>query len=109
MQYRVLPPHYHLILDVLVTAVLLTNLGLASLFFIQAREDFVFVLGRNPALNWLGLGMPPVTPARAGFFSLGSCLLACLAEVGAETAFCHDRHPPGLPSNRFHSRRAVST
>src|SRR6266850_7415909 len=49
-------PHRRLCLDALIAAVLLTVLGLTSSFFIQALVDFVFILGRKPALNWLGLG-----------------------------------------------------
>ena len=66
-------------LDALVAAVLLTILGLTSSFFIQALVDFIFVLGRKPALNWLGLGMLLVTLARAGFLGLRSYLLAHLS------------------------------
>src|SRR5262249_43393691 len=47
-----LHPHRHLFLDALLAAVLMTILGITSSFFIQALVDFVFVLGRKPALNW---------------------------------------------------------
>src|SRR5438552_2542917 len=42
MQYRILPPPIHLILDALVATVLLTILGLTLLFLIQALVDCVF-------------------------------------------------------------------
>ena len=63
-------PHSRLFLDAFFAAVLMTILGLTSSFFIQALVDFVFVLGRKPALNWLGLGMLLVTLARFGFLGL---------------------------------------
>ena len=98
MWYRVLLPHHHLILDALVAAVLLAILGLTSSFFIQALVDSVFVLGRKPALNWLGLGMLLVMLARAGFFGLRSHLLAHLSRrIEAETVIGYHRRPQGLP------------
>src|SRR5262245_61353266 len=91
-------PHSRLFLDALAAAVLMTVLGLTSSFFIQALVDFVFVLGRKPALNWLGLGMLLVTLARAGFFGLRSHLVAHLSHrIEAETIPGLHRHLPGLP------------
>jgi ATP-binding cassette subfamily B protein len=99
-------PHYHLFLDALIAAVLLTILGLTSSFFIQALVDFVFVLGRTPALNWLGLGMLLVTLARAGFLALRSHLLAHLSKrIDADTVLGYHRHLLGLPLTFFYSRR----
>src|SRR5712691_10833372 len=72
-------PHHRLFLDALLAAVLMTILGLTSSFFIQALVDFVFVLGRTPALNWLGLGMLLVTLARVSLLGLRSYLLAHLS------------------------------
>jgi ATP-binding cassette, subfamily C, bacteriocin exporter len=99
------PPH-RLILDALIAAVLLTILGLTSLFFIQALVDFVFVLGRKPALNWLRLGKLLVTLARAGFLGLRSYLLAHLSRrIDAGTVLSYRRHLLGLPLNFSFSRR----
>jgi ATP-binding cassette subfamily B protein len=99
-------PHHRLFLDALVAAVLLTILGLTSSFFIQALVDFVFVLGRTPALNWLGLGMLLVTLARVGFLGLRSYLLAHLSQrIDAETVLGYHRHLLGLPLTFFSSRR----
>jgi ATP-binding cassette, subfamily C, bacteriocin exporter len=99
-------PHRRLFLDALIAAVLLTVLGLTSSFFIQALVDFVFVLGRKPALNWLGLGMLLVSLARAGFLGLRSCLLTHLSQrIDAETVLGYHRHLLGLPLTFFNSRR----
>jgi ATP-binding cassette, subfamily C, bacteriocin exporter len=104
--FSILLPHYHLFLDALIAAVLLTILGLTSSFFIQALVDFVFVLGRTPTLNWLGLGMLLVTLARAGFLALRSHLLTHLSQrIDAETVLGYHRHLLGLPLTFFSSRR----
>src|SRR3989449_8406856 len=93
-------------LDALVAAALMTILGLTSSFFIQALVDFVFVLERKPALNWLGLGMLLVTLARAGFLGLRSFLLAHLSQrIDAETVPGYHRHLLGLPPTFYYSRR----
>ena len=99
-------PHSRLFLDALLAAVLMTILSLTSSFFIQALVDFVFVLGRKPALNWLGLGMLLVTMARVGFLGLRSYLLAHLSQrIDAETVLDYHRHLLGLPLTFFYSRR----
>jgi ATP-binding cassette subfamily B protein len=99
-------PYRHLFLDALIAAVLMTILGLTSSFFIQALVDFVFVLGRKPALNWLGLGMLLVSLARVGFLGLRSCLLAHLSQrIDADTVLGYHRHLLGLPLFFFLSRR----
>lgn len=99
-------PHRRLFLDALLAAVLMTILGLTSSFFIQALVDFVFVLGRKPALNWLGLGMLLVSLSRAGFLGLRSYLLAHLSQrIDAETVPGFHRHLLGLPLTFFSSRR----
>ncbi len=99
-------PHRRLFLDALIAAVLLTVLGLTSSFFIQALVDFVFILGRKPALNWLGLGMLLVTLARVGFLGLRSYLLTHLSQrIDAETVLGYHRHLLGLPLTFFSSRR----
>lgn len=104
--YLLLLPHSRLFLDALFAAVLMTILGLTSSFFIQALVDVVFVLGRKPALNWLGLGMLLVTLARAVFQGLRSCLLARLSQrIDAETVLGYHRHLLGLPLAFFLSRR----
>ena len=90
--------HRRLILDAYIAAVLLTILGLTSAFFIQTLVDSVLVLGRKPALNWLGLGMLLVTLARAGFFGLRSHLVAHLSQrIEAETMPGLHCDLPGLP------------
>lgn len=100
-------PHRRLFLDALVAAVLMTILGITSSFFIQALVDFVFVLGRKPALNWLGLGMLLVSLARASFLGLRSYLLAHLSQrIDADTVLGYHRHLLGLPLTFFCSRRA---
>ena len=99
-------PYRRLFLDALLAAILMTILGLTSSFFIQALVDFVFVLGRAPALNWLGLGMLLVTMARTGFLMLRSHLLVHLSQrIDAETVLGYHRHLLGLPLSFFHSRR----
>jgi ABC-type bacteriocin/lantibiotic exporter with double-glycine peptidase domain len=99
-------PHHRLFLDALVAAVLMTILGLTSSFFIQALVDFVFVLGRKPALNWLGLGMLLVALSRAGFLGLRSYLLTNLSQrIDADTMLGYHRHLLGLPLTFFYSRR----
>ncbi len=104
--HSLLLPHYHLFLDALLAAVLMTVLGLTSSFFIQALVDVVFILGRKPTLNWLGLGMLFVTLARAGFQALRSYLLAHLSQrIDAETVLGYHRHLLGLPLSFFSSRR----
>jgi ABC-type bacteriocin transporter len=103
---RLLLPHSRLFLDALAAAVLMTVLGLTSSFFIQALVDFVFVLGRKPALNWLGLGMLLVTLARVSFLGLRSYLLTHLSQrIDAETVLGYHRHLLGLPLTFFASRR----
>ena len=98
-------PHSRLFLDAFIAAVLMTILGLTSSFFIQALVDYVFVLGRTPTLNWLGLGMLLVTLARAGFLGLRSHLLAHLSRrIDAETVLGYHRHLLGLPLTFYHSR-----
>jgi ATP-binding cassette subfamily B protein len=104
--YMLLLPHSRLFLDALFAAVLMTILALTSSFFIQALVDVVFVLGRKPALNWLGLGMLLVTLARAVFQGLRSCLLARLSQrIDAETVLGYHRHLLGLPLAFFLKRR----
>src|SRR5437016_2948317 len=104
--FSLLLPHQRLFLDSLIAAVLMTILGLTSSFFIQALVDVVFVLGRIPTLNWLGLGMLLVTLARAGFLGLRSHLLAHLSRrIDAETVLGYHRHLLGLPLTFFYSRR----
>src|SRR3989442_12440283 len=99
-------PHRRLFLDALIAAVLMMILGLTSSFFIQALVDFVFILGRKPALNWLGLGMLLVTLARVGFLGLRSYLLTHLSQrIDAETVLGYHRHLLGLPLTFFSSRR----
>lgn len=91
-------PHRHLFLDVVLAAVLMTILGLASSFYIQVLVDFVFVLGRKPALNWLGLGMLLVLLARATFLALRTYLLAHLSQrIDADTVMGYHHHLLGLP------------
>src|SRR5207247_3615409 len=91
--FSLLLPHYRLFLGALTAAVLITILSLTSSFFIQALVDVVFVLGRTPPLNWLGLGMLVVTLARAGFLELRSYLLAHLRQrIDAETVLNYHRH-----------------
>jgi ABC-type bacteriocin transporter len=105
--FMLLLPHYRLFLDALLAAVLLTILGLTSSFFIQALVDFVFVLERTPALNWLGLGMLLVTLARVAFLGLRSFLLAHLSQrIDAEMVLGYHRHLLGLPLTFYDSRRA---
>ena len=104
--FSLLLPHYRLFLGALTAAVLITILSLTSSFFIQALVDVVFVLGRTPPLNWLGLGMLVVTLARAGFLELRSYLLAHLSQrIDAETVLNYHRHLLGLPLTFFYSRR----
>src|SRR5215831_17543505 len=104
--YSLLLPHNRLFLDALIAAVLMTILGLTSSFFIQALVDVVFVFGRKPTLNWLGLGMLLVTLARACFQGLRSYLLAHLSQrIDAETVLGYHRHLLGLPLSFFWSRR----
>jgi ATP-binding cassette, subfamily C, bacteriocin exporter len=99
-------PHRRLFLDALLAAVLMTILGLASSFFIQALVDFVFVLGRKPALNWLGLGMLIVVLARSAFLVLRSILLTHLSQrIDADTVLGYHRHLLGLPLFFFSTRR----
>jgi ABC-type bacteriocin transporter len=99
-------PHRRLFLDILLAAVLMTVLGLASSFFIQALVDFVFVLGRKPTLNWLGLGMLIVLLARSAFHALRSILLTHLSQrIDAETVLGYHRHLLGLPLFFFSARR----
>ena len=84
----------------------MTFLGLSSSFFIQALVDFVFVLGRAPALNWLGLGMLLVMIARIAFLALRSHLLAQLGmKIDAQTILGYHRHLLALPLSFFYSRR----
>src|SRR5207248_4565831 len=99
-------PRHRLFLRTLTPAVLITILSLTSSFFIQALVDFVFVIGRKPALNWLGLGMLLVTLASAGFLELRSYLLAHLSQrIDAETVLNYHRHLLGLPLTFFYARR----
>lgn len=103
--YSLFLPHHNLFLDTLTAAVLTTILGLTSSFFIQALVDSVFVLGRKPTLNRLGLGMLLVTLSRAGFLGLRSCLLAHLSRrIEADTVRSCHRYLLGLPLV-FFSRR----
>ena len=71
----ILLPQQNLILDALSAAVLVTILGLASSFFIQALVDDVIVLGQKHTLNWLGLGMLAVVCSRTAFLGLRTHLL----------------------------------
>jgi ATP-binding cassette subfamily B protein len=100
-------PHYHLFLDALLAAVVMTILSLTSSFFIQGLVDFVFIQGQTPSLKWLALGMLLVTLARAGFQGLRSYLFAHLSlRIDAETVPGYHRHLLGLPLSFFSSRRA---
>ena len=103
---KLLSPYKKLFLDVLIAAVLATILGLLSSFFIQALVDHVFVLGRKPALNSLGLGMALVLLARVAFLALRTYLLARLSErIDADTVLGFYRHLLGLPLPFFTSRK----
>jgi ATP-binding cassette subfamily B protein len=102
----ILLPNSRLFLDALVAAVLMTILALTSSFFIQALVDSVLILGRKPALSWLGLGMLIVSLARVGFLGLRSYLLAHLSHrIEAETLIRYHRHLLELPLTFFSSRR----
>jgi len=102
----VLLPHRRLFLDALLAAVLMTLLSLTTSFFIQALVDFVFVLGRKPALNWLTLGMLVVLFARTAFQAMRAYLLAHLSlRIDAETVMGFHRHLLGLPLAFFLRRR----
>jgi hypothetical protein len=97
MRYRNHLPQHRLFLDALIAAVP-AILGLTLSSFIQVLVDSLFVLGHKPALNRLGLGMPPAMPARAGFFASRSCLMPHLSRrIGAEAVACCCGRPRGLP------------
>jgi len=99
-------PHRRLFLDALLAAVLMTLLNLSTSFFIQSLVDFVFVLGRRPALNWLILGMLAVLFARTVFQGLRTYLLAHLSlRIDAETVLGFHRHLIELPPAFFLKRR----
>ena len=103
---RLLTPHRRLFLDALLAAVLMTVLSLTSSFFIQALVDFVFVLGRQPALNLLTLGMLLILSARTAFQALRTYLLAHLSlRIDAETGLGFHRHLLGLPLTFFLRRK----
>jgi len=109
MRYRNFLPQHHLILDARVAAVLLTILGLSLSFFIQALVDSFFVLEHQPTSNWLGMGMLPVTLARAGVFVPRSHLSAHLSwRINAEAVNGHHRYPLGLPFTFLSSQSALS-
>jgi ATP-binding cassette subfamily B protein len=99
-------PHRRLFLDALLAAVLMTLLNLSTSFFIQSLVDFVFVLGRKPALNWLTLGMLAMLLARTVFQGLRTYLLAHLSlRIDAETVLGFHRHLIGLPPAFFIKRK----
>jgi ABC-type bacteriocin/lantibiotic exporter with double-glycine peptidase domain len=103
---RFLLPHRRLFLDALLAAVLMTLLSLSTSFFIQALVDFVFVLGRKPALNWLSLGMLAVLFARTVFQGLRTYLLAHLSlRIDADTVLGFHRHLLELPLAFFLRRK----
>ena len=98
--------HRKLFLDALLAAVLMTILGLASAFFIQVLVDFVFLVGAEPTLNWLGLGMLLVLGARVAFHGLRAYLLAHLSHrIDADIVLGYHHHVLGLPLDFFWTRR----
>ncbi len=98
--------HRKLFLDTLLAAVLMTILGLALSFFIQVLVDFVFLVGAEPALNWLGLGMLLVLCARVSFLGLRVYLLVHLSHrIDADIVLGYHHHLLGLPLNFFWNRR----
>ena len=104
--WSLLRHHRKIFLDALLAAVLMTVLGLSSSFFIQALVDFVFVIGREPTLNWLGLGMLLVLLARVAFLGLRAYLLAHLSQrIDADVILGYHHHLLGLPLSFFESRR----
>src|SRR5262249_35732155 len=99
-------PHRRLFLDVLLAAVLMTILGLALSFFIQALVDVVFVVWQKPALNWFSLGMLIVLVARPAFLALRTYLLTHLSQnIDADTVLGYNRHLLGLPLTFFATRK----
>ncbi len=98
--------HRKLFLDALLAAVLLTILGLASAFFIQLLVDFVFLVGAESTLNWLGLGMLLVLGARVAFHGLRAYLIAHLSHrIDADVVLGYHHHVLGLPLDFFWTRR----
>ncbi len=104
--WSLLRHHRKIFLDALLAAVLMTILGLSSAFFIQVLVDFVFINGREPTLNWLGLGMLLVLAARVAFLGLRAYLLAHLSQrIDAEIVLGYHHHLLGLPLDFFSTRR----
>ena len=104
--WSLLRHHRKIFLDALLAAVLMTVLGLSSSFFIQALVDFVFIIGREPTLNWLGLGMLLVLLARVAFLGLRAYLLAHLSQrIDADVVLGYHHHLLGLPLAFFETRR----
>jgi ATP-binding cassette subfamily B protein len=102
-----LSPQQHLILDALSAAALVTILGLASSFFIQALVDDVIVLGQKHTLNWLGLGMLAVVLSRTAFLGLRTHLLTQISQrIDADVVRGYYLHLLGLPLPFFLSRPA---
>ena len=98
--------HRKLFLDALLAAVLLTILGLATAFFIQLLVDFVFLVGAESTLNWLGLGMLLVLGARVAFHGLRAYLIAHLSHrIDADVVLGYHHHVLGLPLDFFWTRR----
>ena len=104
--WSLLARNRRLFLDALIAAVLMTILGLTSSFFIQVLVDFVFLVGAEPALNWLGIGMFLVLTARTVFLGLRSYLLAHLSHrIDADIVLTYHHHLLGLPLDFFWTRR----
>jgi ABC-type bacteriocin/lantibiotic exporter with double-glycine peptidase domain len=98
--------HRRLLVDALFAAVLMTILGLSSSFFIQVLVDYVFLVGANPTMNWLGLGMLLVLGGRVTFLGLRAYLLAHLSHrIDADIVLGYHHHLLGLPLDFFRTRR----
>jgi ATP-binding cassette subfamily B protein len=103
---RLLMPHWPILLEVVVCALLMTLLAISNSYFVQHLVDSVLVRDERRLLNALGLGMLCVVVFRSLFGLVRQYLLAHvgrkidLAIIGRYT-----RHVLRLPMRFFENRR----
>lgn len=101
-----LRPHWPVLVEACLCALVMTALALSSSFFIQHLVDSVLVRGETRLLNALGIGMALVLVFRLLFSLLRQYLLAYIGrKLDLRLMSGYARHLLGLPMPFFETRR----
>lgn len=101
-----LAPHWPILVEVIVCALLMTLLAVSTSYFIQHLVDSVLVRGERPLLNALGIGMVLIAGFRALFNVVRQYLVAHVArKIDLAVVGGYARHVLKLPLRFFENRR----